>query len=123
MTAPAGCAREVSGWIDQILSPGDAFYIPDSKHSVLASGKVFLPEFTGRDPEINQLIRIYNRCKNGEILAVTVHGNEGIGKTRLISQVMKMPDLAIRQICHGEFQADGILHSGFSKALNVGLNH
>lgn len=113
-------AREVAGWIDQILS-GDVFYKPDSRNCILTSGKVFLPEFTGRDIETNQLLRLYNDSRSGHLRVVTIHGIAGIGKSRLIRQLIRLPDLALRLICHGEFQPDGILHRGFSKALNVGL--
>ncbi|MBN1879048.1 tetratricopeptide repeat protein [bacterium] len=114
-------AGEVSEWIDQILS-GDVFYRPDGRSSVFSSGKVFQPEFTGRDVEINQLVRFYNHCKNGNLQIVTVHGPAGIGKSRLIQQLLRMPDLALRQICHGTFQADAPPQQGFSKALHVGLD-
>lgn len=112
-------ALEVSDWIQKILD-GDAFVPPDPRGSVFMTGMLFTPEVCGREPELQKLRKAYQKSVNGELQVVTIHGATGIGKSRLLTQFQRVPDLAQSVVCYGEFQSEGPLHNGFSYALKRG---
>jgi len=113
-------AQDVADWIQRILD-GDAFSTPDPRGSVFMTGMLFTPEVCGREPEMRKLTQTYRECHDGSLRVVTVHGSTGIGKSRLLTQLQRCPELARRVVFHGEFQRDGALHNGFSYAIKRGI--
>ncbi len=59
-------------------------HLPDDAYRLVGVGP-----FVGRDAEMAELWRRYLRCRRGEPCAVVVHGEPGIGKTRLGTEFLK----------------------------------
>ncbi|MCD4654233.1 protein kinase [bacterium] len=112
-------ARELGAWIDRILD-GEIFSKPDPLGSIFMTGMLFTPELSGREPELQNLMNSYSECTEGKTRIVSVHGTSGIGKSRLITQLQRSPDLAQLIICDNEFQEDGPIHNGIFYALKKG---
>jgi len=109
-------AKELGKWIDQILE-GEEFVKPDPRGSIFMTGMLFCPDLSGREHEIQKINKLYSECKLGKTHVATINGTAGIGKSRLITQFKKSPDMAFRIVFHGEFLKNGIIHNGFYFAL------
>jgi DNA-binding SARP family transcriptional activator len=59
-------------------------HVPDPSYRRLGPGP-----FLGRDREMAELWRHYQRAKQGEPRTVVIHGEPGIGKTRLATEFLK----------------------------------
>jgi serine/threonine protein kinase/tetratricopeptide (TPR) repeat protein len=113
-------AAELADWIDQILG-GREFHAVQTKPAV-SSKVLFHPEFIGRENEIRLLLKAWHKTRNGSLQVCNVSGTAGIGKSRLIKQLFRMPDLSVNPVCKGDFQVNSTVYSGFVKALKNGLN-
>jgi DNA-binding SARP family transcriptional activator len=59
-------------------------HVPDASYRRLGPGP-----FVGRDAEMAELWRHYQHAKRGEPRAVVIHGEPGIGKTRLATEFLR----------------------------------
>ncbi len=112
-------ACEVADWIQRIQD-GTDYVKPDPRCSVFMTGLLFTPDLCGREVEMRKLVQKYDETAHGQLNVVTVHGKTGIGKSRLVTQFQRMPELAQQIVCYGEFQKDGPIHNGILYALKRG---
>jgi dipeptidyl aminopeptidase/acylaminoacyl peptidase len=76
--------------------------------------------FVGRDRELSQLIATWRRVQQGEGTSVVIVGPEGIGKTRLIDELIeRVRSLGIARVFRGRESphAGGIPYAGVADAL------
>ncbi|GIF73958.1 helix-turn-helix transcriptional regulator [Asanoa siamensis] len=79
------------------------------------------PVFVGRGTELGELARAVDAANRGQPQAVIVRGEAGVGKTRLVQEVLReLPDRSVAAVggCV-EVAGDGLPFAPFSAALRV----
>lgn len=114
-----GRAQEVKNWISQILQ-GSEYAPPDHRASVFMTGMLYSPDICGRETQLHTILSEYRHSQIGQVSAITISGETGIGKSRLIKQVLKHSDISQNVVFHGEFQKAGAIHNGILYALKRG---
>ncbi len=115
-------AAEVADWIDQITDDKE-LHMHKSKYTSFSSSSLFHPEFIGREQEMRLLMKAWHQARRRNVQICAISGPGGIGKSRLINQLVRMPDLSVSPVCKGDFQTSGITYSGFVKALKNTLKN
>ncbi len=90
--------------------------------AVPAGGNLFEPTWIGRSDEISAFRNEVNLAITGKIRAVVVYGEAGIGKSRFLLQLERIPELLPRIVCKGTYLEGDSIHRGIFQALQKGIS-
>ena len=93
--------------------------------AAIDSSRFRKPEFVGREKELAKLLALWRRASAGDGRACVIHGEPGIGKSRLVSEFLaRAPSVAAPLTLHGQERraAVSMPYASIAEALRPALN-
>jgi predicted ATPase len=86
------------------------------------SRRVSSPEFVGRDAELTAMLAALERAADGELAAVFVAGESGVGKTRLLNELARAAEGRAATVIAGDcvrYSEDKLPHAPVRSVLRA----